>query len=153
MLIWCSTANSLKIYLSPFYLLTNVILINLIKNKKWQTIYFIHFSAKSSMAYNYGLQTSWSLPQLVSPGLSQAATEPKWHLWLLRKAGSLWPEAQGCHVYKTALSDFWWTLEGQHGRGLWNSLSLTQDLLKSELVHGAFSHFVPEESLCQFITG
>lgn len=61
------------------------------------------------MAYNYGLQTSWSLPQLVSPGLSQAATEPKWNLWLLRKTGSLWPEAQGCHVYETALSDFWGT--------------------------------------------
>ena len=43
----------------------------------------------------------------MSPGLSQAATEPKWHLWLLREIGSLWPEVSRAVMFmKEHLSDF-----------------------------------------------
>ena len=69
--------------------------------------------------------------------------------WAMREASCLW---------KSTLSDFWWTLKAQlisgkilsHERGLWNSLSLTQDLLKTAFIPWSFTNIFLKKTLYQF---
>ena len=92
-LVRCSTANSLKILLVSILLILESLERSTIWFLKRKNRLYILFTLKPPVIMS---QACWSLLSAYQAyqlsGISQDATEPKWHLWLFRETGSLWPE-------------------------------------------------------------